>query len=199
MTVSTKQLFFLAIAATLAFPVLAGNYTSINSDIRVGAGTSANDVESVNGSIRIGDQSVVRSVNSVNGSIKIGHDVTIERGIEGVNGSISLDSGSQVGDGIETVNGKIELQGTQVAGDIDTINGAILLLDGTVIAGNVKVREPKGWGWNNKRNKPVKVEIGKDVTVHGDLIFEHAVELRVHASASYGNVVGDQVTVIDVE
>ena len=103
-----------------------------------------------------------------------------------------------MGEGVETVNGKIELHGTHVAGDIDTVNGGISLLDGTVVAGNVIVSEPQGWGWGNKRRKPVKVEIGQDVQVHGDLIFEHAVELRVHESARYGEIVGDKVTVTDL-
>ncbi|HKJ16553.1 MAG TPA: hypothetical protein VJ984_04325 [Xanthomonadales bacterium] len=199
MWVSIKKLAVLTIAAGMAFPVIAGDYTSINSDVRVGAGSSADNVQSVNGSIRIGDEAVVRSVNSVNGSIKIGRGVTVERRIEAVNGAISLDSGSQVGEGVESVNGTIELQGTHVAGDIDTINGGIRLLDGTVIAGNVKVRKPNNWGWNNKRSKPVKVEIGQDVQVHGNLVFEHAVELRVHESATYGDIVGDEVTLIDIE
>lgn len=198
MRVSIKQLAVLVIVATIAFPVMAGGYNSVNSDIRIGAGTSTDDVESVNGSIRIGDQSVVRSVSSVNGAIKIGQDVTVERGIEAVNGSINLKSGGQVGEDVETVNGSIELQGVHVAGDIDTVNGGIVLDNGTVIAGNVTVHKPKSKGWSFGRKKPVKVEIGENVEVLGDLIFEHAVELRVHPSATHGEIIGDDVTVIDI-
>lgn len=184
--------------ATIALPVLAGGYSTINESIRIGENNAAGDVESVNGSIRIGSDSVVRSVNSVNGSINVGKNVTIERGVESVNGAISLDSGSQVGDDVETVNGGIDLQGTHVAGDIDTVNGSIALLDGTVVTGHIKVHKPDGWGWNNRRNKPVKVEIGENVEVLGDLIFEHEVELRVHPSATYGEIIGDEVTVINL-
>ena len=199
MRISIKQLAALAIAATMAFPVIAGDYSSVNSAIRVGAGTSADDVDSVNGSIRIGDDSFVRSVNSVNGAITIGENVTIERRVEAVNGSISLEAGSQVGGGIETVNGTIELEGTHVAGDIETINGGVQLFDGTVIAGNVIVKEPKSRGWSFGRKKPVKVELGRDVEVQGDLVFEHAVELRVHDSATHGEIIGDDVKVINIK
>ena len=51
---------------------------------------------------------------------------------------------------------------------------------------------PKGWNMNRNR-KPVQVEIGQDVVVHGDLIFEHAVELKLHETARVGKIIGEYV------
>ncbi|MDX1461090.1 MAG: hypothetical protein R3348_08545, partial [Xanthomonadales bacterium] len=85
-----------------------------------------------------------------------------------------------------------------VAGDVNTINGGISLLDGTVVAGDVVVRKPKRVGWKFGRKKPIPVEIGGDAEVHGKLIFEQAVELRVHPGATYGEVIGGEVTVVEL-
>ena len=60
------------------------------------------------------------------------------------------------------------------------------------MSGNVVVRKSKGWS-SNKRRKPVRVEIGRDVVIHGDLIFEHAVELNLHDTARVGEIIGDDV------
>lgn len=198
MKLSLKHLAAMAISVAITLPVLASadeDYTTVNKSVRVDSGTSAGKVGSVNGSIRVGSDSVVRSVESVNGAIDISEGVKVEKNVKAVNGSIGLGSGSEVGGGVETVNGGIKLEDTTVAGDIETVNGSIRLLDGTVVEGNVAVRKP--WGWSSGRNKPVKVEIGENVRVYGDLIFEHPVELRIHDSASVGEVIGDEVTVIE--
>ena len=60
------------------------------------------------------------------------------------------------------------------------------------VSSNVMVRESKGWIMN-KRRKPVHVEIGQDVVVHGDLIFESAVELKLHDSANVGEIISEYV------
>ena len=69
------------------------------------------------------------------------------------------------------------------------------MLKGSEVVGNVVVQKSNGWS-SNKRRKPVKVEIGENVQVHGDLIFEHAVELKLHDSATVGEIIGDEVTII---
>ena len=40
------------------------------------------------------------------------------------------------------------------------------------------------------------MEIGQDVVVHGDLIFEHAVELKLHDTARVGEIIGDDVEMV---
>lgn len=194
-----KFLTVMTLAVLMALPAMViaeSNHSTVNKGIRIDDDSIAGKVDSVNGSIRIGANSAVKSVDSVNGSIKLGNDVRVEGDIDAVNGSITLESGCEVDGNVETVNGGIRLQNTSVTGDIETVNGGIRLLDGTEVVGNVVVRKPGGWNFS-KRNKPVKVQIGENVQVHGDLIFQHAVELELHSSATVGEIIGDDVTIVE--
>jgi DUF4097 and DUF4098 domain-containing protein YvlB len=193
MKTSIKYLTTAALAAFIALPAMAGSYSTVNSSINLDENTSTGDVDSVNGSIRIGAGSVVGSVGSVNGSIKLGNNVTVDGEIKAVNGAITLQPGCDVDGNVETVNGGIKMESTRVAGDVETVNGGLQILDGSELQGNVVVRKPGGWTFN-KRRKPIRVEIGSDVVVHGDLVFEQPVELRLHDSARVGEIIGDEVT-----
>jgi len=198
MKISFKFLTAAVLAVLIVLPAVAeagGSHSTVNKSIRIDDNSTTGDVDSVNGSIRIGANSFVKSVESVNGSIKIGNDVTVDMGVDAVNGSITLQAGCEVGGDVESVNGSIRLQNTRVAGDVETINGQTRILEGSEVSGNVVVRKPRGWSIN-KRRQPVRVEIGKDVLVHGDLIFEHAVELTIHDTAKVGEIIGDEVTII---
>lgn len=198
MKVYFKFLTIVAMAFLILLPAVtqAGNsHSTVNKSIRINDKSTAGDIDSVNGSIRIGAGASVESVESVNGSIKLAVDVTVDKNVEAVNGSITLAPGCEVGGGVESVNGSIHLDNVLVSSDVETVNGRIRILDGSEIAGNVLVHKPGGWGFNH-RNKPVHVEIGKDVVVHGDLIFEHAVELELHDSARVGEIIGDDITMV---
>ena len=198
MKVSFRYITAIALAFMVALPAVAtaeGKLSTVNKSIRIDDNSTIGNVDSVNGAIRIGANSVVKSVESVNGAINLGNDVMVERGIEAVNGAITLEPGCEVGGNVETVNGGIRLQNTSVSNDVSTVNGGIRLLKGTEVVGNVVVHKPGGWNFN-KRNRPVKVEIGENVQVHGDLIFEHAVELKLHDSARVGEIIGDEVTIV---
>ena len=195
---SFKFLTAAALAVLIGLPALAvaeGSHNTVNKSIRVDENSTTGNVDSVNGSIRIGANSFAKSVESVNGSVELGNDVTVDRNVEAVNGSIKLKAGCEVGGNVETVNGGIRLQDTRVSGDVETVNGQIRILERSEVSGNVVVRKSKGWGSNNRRN-PVRVEIGKDVLVHGDLIFEHAVELKIHETAKVGEIIGDDVKMV---
>ena len=199
MNIYLKFLTAVALAILISLPVMAaasGSHSTVNKSINIGDNTTTGDVDSVNGSIRIGANSFVNSVDSVNGSIKLGNDVTVEKGIEAVNGSITVEAGSAVGGNVETVNGGIRLEHAMVSGDVETINGQLRILHGSEVAGNVIVREPKGWWNSNNRRKPVRVEIGENVIVRGDLVFEHAVELELHETARVGEIIGDEVEMV---
>ena len=182
------------LAAMPAAAMASGKYSTVNSSINLGDNTKAGDVDSVNGSIRIGANSFVKSVETVNGSIKLGNDVTVDEGVNAVNGSINLQAGCEVGDDVTTVNGGVSLDDTRVAGDVETVNGSLKILDRSEVSGNVVVRKPGGWNFGKR--KPVYVEIGKDVVVRGNLIFEQPVELKLHDSAKVGEIIGDDVTVV---
>jgi len=192
-----KFLTIAALTALIALPATAiasGKYSTVNSSINLGDNTNTGDVSSVNGSIRIGDNSLVKSVDSVNGSIKLGNDVTVDEGVEAVNGTIDFEAGCEVGDDVTTVNGRVSMENTRVAGNVETVNGKLEILDRSEVSGNVVVRKPGGWNFGKR--KPVYVEIGKDVIVHGKLIFEQPVELKLDDSAKVGEIVGDEVTMV---
>lgn len=198
MNVKYRYLITAALAVCIALPAMAvasSKYSTINSSIKIGVNNKAGDLDSVNGSITVGDGSSVGSMDTVNGSIKVGDDVTVDGDIESVNGAITLRPGCEVGGHIETVNGGVRMENTKVAGDIETVNGGLKILEGSEVTGNIVVRKPGGWSWGGKR-KPVRVEIGENVVVHGDLVFEHAVELRLHDSAKVGEIIGDEVEII---
>ena len=198
MNIYLKFLTAVTVAALMVLPamtVASDSHSTVNKGIRIDDGSTAGDVDSVNGSIRIGAGSFVESVDSVNGSIKLGNDVTVDKGVDAVNGAITLAAGCEVGGNVETVNGGIKIENTRVAGDVETINGQLRILQGSEVSGNVLVRKPNGWS-SNKWRKPVKVEIGQDVIIHGDLIFEHAVELDLHESARVGEIIGEKVELV---
>lgn len=194
---SFKLLAAAALAVVMVLPAMANdNVSSVNKSVRIDENSTKGNIDSVNGSIRIGANSIVKSVESVNGSIDLDHNVSVDRDVEAVNGSVTLNSGDEVGGNVETVNGSIRLHGTSVAGDVETVNGQIRIVEASEVFGNVLVREPKGWN-HNKRNKPVYVEIGENVIVHGNLVFEHAVELKLHETARVGEIIGEKVTMVD--
>ena len=194
-----KYLIVAVLTTLIALPAMAGvsgSYSTLNKSITLGDNAMAGSIDSVNGSIRIGANSFVGSVESVNGAIILGNDVTVDGSVEAVNGTIMLEPGCEVGERIETVNGAIHMENTRVAGDVETVNGSIRILDRSEVSGNVLVRKPGGWVASH-RQKPLQVEIGQDVVVHGNLVFEHAVELRLHETARVGEIIGDEVTMID--
>jgi hypothetical protein len=175
-----KVLTAAALAALIALPSVAG---------------ASGSYSTVNKSIKLGDNVTTGDVDSVNGSIKLGNNVAVEGSVDAVNGAITLQPGCEVGGRVETVNGGIKMENTRVAGDVETVNGQLRILNGSEVSGNVVVRESKSWSMN-KRSKPVHVEIGQDVVVHGDLIFESAVELKLHDTANVGEIIGDEVKIV---
>ena len=183
------------LAAVPSVAMASDKFSTLNSSINVPDSTTTGDVDSLNGSIRIGANSFVKSVQSLNGAIRLGNDVTVDEGVEAVNGGITIEAGCEVGGSVETINGRVSLENTRVAGDVETVNGKLEILNGSEVAGNVIVRRPGGWNFS-KRNKPVYVEIGKDVVVRGNLIFEQPVELKLHDSAKVGEIIGDEVTMV---
>jgi predicted acyltransferase (DUF342 family) len=192
-----RMVYTAVMAATLVMPAMAmaaEDHSTVNKSIKIGMDAVVGDVESVNGSVRIGDGSSVNSVETVNGSIKIGSGVGISHDISAVNGAISLHQGCEVGGNIETVNGGITLERTLVSGGVETVNGQISILDGSEINGDVVVRQNKGWSLGKR--KPVPVEIGENVVVHGNLVFKQPVRLRLHESARVGEIIGDEVEML---
>ena len=198
MNIFFKFLIAVTFAVLMVSPLVAsasGSHSTVNKSIKIDENTTTGDVDSVNGSISIGSNSSVYSVESVNGSIKLESDVTVDKGVDAVNGGVILKAGCEVGGNVETVNGGIRLENAWVSGDVETVNGQLRILNGSEVSGDVVVRKSNGWG-KNKRRKPVHVEIGENVVVHGNLIFEHAVELKLHETARVGEIIGDEVNMV---
>ena len=198
MKIYFKFLSAVTLAVLIILPAVAmasGSHSTVNKSISIDDNSTTGDVDSVNGSIRIGSNSFVDSVESVNGSIKLGNDVTVDRGIDAVNGSITLQPGCEVGGNVESINGGIRMENARIAGDVETINGQLRILNGSEVSGNVVIRKSKGWNLH-KRSKPIRVEIGQDVIVHGDMIFEQPVELKLHDTARVGEIIGDKVKMV---
>ena len=170
--------------------VISGSLKTVNGSIRVAENVTLEDAETVNGTIRIAAGSSAAGISSVNGSIRLGENVTVGGEIEVVNGKISLDTGTKVADGVSNVNGEIELNGAEVGGNLSTVNGDVTLTHGSILRGDLLVEEPRGWGSQSGRRKPIVI-IGPDSRVLGRLVLEREVELYLHDSAEVGGVSGE--------
>ena len=123
---------------TLLSIVLLGGCFSINSDISLGDGETADrSLNTVNGSITIGSDATVNgSARTVNGSISVGRNSSVEH-VETVNGKISLAEGVTAAS-LEDVNGNLQIgAGARVAGDAETVNGRIVLASESTVEGRV--------------------------------------------------------------
>ncbi len=155
----------------LAFPA----QSSVNKDVRVSDGATADGASSVNGSVTVGSNATVTGrVSTVNGTIRVGNDTVIERAetvngsikigsnvransIETVNGSIRVDANSTVDGDVSAVNGGISLeQGASVADDLSNVNGDIEL-SGALVGGDVQTTSGD-------------VEVMDSSVIRGDLI-----------------------------
>jgi hypothetical protein len=184
-----------------------GSLESVNGGITVREGAVVRSAETVNGGITIADRARVGSAETVNGGISLGEGASAGS-LEAVNGGISLDVKASVDGDVETVNGGIRLKrGARVGGDVETVNGGISLTaaevvgrlvtthgditleDGSAVRGGILVEKPNSSWWNGNNRKP-RVVIGPNSVVGGSLVFEHPVELFVHASAKIGPVTG---------
>mgnify|MGYP001150789112 CR=1 FL=1 len=187
-----------------------GDLSTINGSVRVGVGSRLNgNAETVNGSVRIGDQATLEDAETVNGSISIGNDVVLQNA-DAINGSISTGTGVSASGSLDTVNGKIEVGAGSViekglysvngsiivngaeVGRISTVTGNITLQPNSRVNGEVLVEQNRGFGGD--RDGTVEVTIGANSTVVGPLRFERDVILRIHESATVGEIIGAEPT-----
>jgi len=182
----------------------SGNLTTVNGSIRVGSNASVDgDLMTVNGSVTIGDQSEVDDVETINGRVALGAGVTAGS-IEAVNGAIELGAGSKIEGSVDSVNGQVSVAADgSVAGKVSSVNGKIvlsgasagslenyaggmLLEAGSRVLGELRVKRPR----SEDSDEPVLVEIHADCEVVGPLRFDRPVVLRIHESATVGEIVG---------
>lgn len=168
----------------------AGALETVNGSIRIGASATVRDAETVNGSITVDSNARTGSLETVNGSVRLGETVAVDGGIETVNGSVYVGRKGRVDGDVETVNGAIGLVDADLAGGIETVNGDTTVGAGSHVAGGIRYTKPTGnWNrWQAKR-KP-RVIVGPNARVDGALVFEHPVDLYVHATARTGAITG---------
>jgi len=94
---------------------------------------------------------------------------------------------------VRTVNGAITLDKAVVKGEVVITAGTIDTGAGSKI-GAIRVEESSGYS-DGKKRKPV-VTVGPNTTV-GPIIFEREGELRVHRTATVGEVTGVKATVFE--
>jgi DUF4097 and DUF4098 domain-containing protein YvlB len=171
-----------------------GTLSTVNGNVRVGRGATADKAKTVNGSIEIEDDARVGTASTVNGSLRVGAGAAINESAATVNGEVKLRARSRVGGDVSSVNGELDLEGAEVAGKLITRSGDIELSDGARVRGGIHVqkRNDSGWSWGQK--DPIKVHVCGTCVVDGELRFDQPVELRVDEGGKIGAVVGEQVT-----
>lgn len=157
----------------LSFPAVG----SINKNITIEDGATADGASSVNGSITVGDNAnVTAKITTVNGAIRIGDGATI-RNAGTVNGSVRIGSGVQADD-VETVNGGIRMRdNVQINGAVSAVNGSVEVGQGSRIArdlsnvnGDIELSGSQVGGDVSTVSGDVEVMDGSIIS--GDLIIE---------------------------
>jgi DUF4097 and DUF4098 domain-containing protein YvlB len=162
-----------------------GNARTVNGSVSIGAGSRVEHVETVNGKVTLGRGATAASLEDVNGNLEIGPGAQVTGNAETVNGRILLGPEAVVDGTVEAVNGQIRLEGA-TAGSLVNINGGMVLEEGSRVLGELRVNKPRGSGVDGK----VLVEIHADCEVAGPLVFERPVTLRIHRSATVGEIRG---------
>lgn len=159
----------------------ADDLSSVNGDIRVGEGATADDIESVNGDIRLDEGSTVENIENVNGDIHIAKNARVTESIESVNGSIELHNASVAGN-VEMVNGELELTASTITRDVEVVNADITLDGKSQVMGDVTVHKTK-----HGQHTPT-ITLAAGARIHGSLILERKVNLRIDPDASVGEI-----------
>lgn len=184
----------ISVAAGSAF----GDVSSVNGSIRLADNAIATRVKTVNGSITLGASASAESLRTVNGSIHVGAGGRVSDEVSAVNGAILLANKADVVGSLTNVNGRIVLDAAHVGDGIQTQNGNIEIGAGSRVEGGIHVKESRckqgvlGW-LSNCDDRILRVVIGPDVVVQGELEFEREVELYVSTRAKIGPVSGAQV------
>lgn len=146
---------------------IAGSIETVNGKIDLERGVRAGSVSTVNGSISVGDAAeIAGAAETVNGQIVVGAEATVERLVSSVNGQIRVEGGT--------------------VGGLENAEGGIVVGPGSRVLGELRIVRQRG----SNRDKPLMVEIHADAEVAGPLRFEREVRLRIHESATVGEIRG---------
>jgi cytoskeletal protein CcmA (bactofilin family) len=171
----------------------AGDATTVNGSVEIGANAVAKHVESVNGGITLREHATADSTQTVNGSTRLEQGARVARNVELVNGGISLAKGADVSGHLSNVNGSIALEAAHVGGGIETTTGDIDIGANSRVEGGILVNKSnEGWVSFSSPKIP-RVVIGPGAVVKGTLRFEREVKLYVSDHATIGAVQGATV------
>lgn len=163
-----------------------GDADTVNGRVSIGRGSTVEgEVSTVNGKIELAEGARAVAVSGVNGTISIGPGAEIEGSVQAVNGRIVVGADAVVGGKVESVNGQIRLDGA-TAGSVQIVSGGIVLEQGSRVLGELRVKKPR----LGSAEEPVTVIIYADCEVGGPLVFERPVSLRIHESATVGEIQG---------
>ena len=188
----------------------AGDVSTTNGSIHIGARASVADVHSVNGGITVEDGASATSVETVNGGIHLQRDVRINGAVSTVNGavqlnaaraasvttvngSVTLDPSADVSGRVTTVNGAVHVNASHVGGGIETVAHDIDIGADSRVEGGILVRKrEESWirQWFPEHNLPPRIVIGPGAVVTGTLRFQCPVKLYVSDHARIGAVEG---------
>lgn len=163
-----------------------GAVKSVNGAVRLGTGVRARSVATTNGALEIGaNSSISGNVATVNGRLRLAEAVVVHGSASTRNGMLSIAADSRVSRKVSTGNGALRVVRAEV-GEVEVGAGRLELLDGTRVRGNVTVLPSR----RASTSQPPTVEIGANTVVEGSLIFERPVRLRIHQSATVGEILG---------
>ena len=167
--------------------------STVNGNVRVGRGATADHAKTVNGEIEVEEQRQDSAKwSTVNGSLDIGEDVAIAaQCFDGQWRRRARQAHARRRRRVDGVTARSRSMAREVGGQIVTRNGDIDLTDGARVRGGIHVKKNNGsnWGWG--KDEPLKVHICSTCVVDGELRFDRPVELRVDDGAKIGKVIGD--------
>ncbi|MBS3744260.1 MAG: hypothetical protein KGY48_07935 [Wenzhouxiangellaceae bacterium] len=173
--------------------VVEGSVKTVNGSVTAGnASKIAGSIETVNGKIALERDVQAESARTVNGSIAIGEGARLADGAETVNGQIVVAADARVEDTVSSVNGQIRIQGGTV-GALKNSEGGIVVEQDSRVLGELRIVRAR----DSRRDKPLMVEIHAGAEVIGPLIFERDVRLRIHETATVGEIQGAEPEYFD--
>lgn len=172
--------------------IVNGDAGTVNGSIIIGSSSIVGQLETVNGKVTLGSGARAESIGAVNGSVEVGTEAEVAGQVDTVNGRVLVMSGAVVGEQVGSVNGQIRLEGATV-GSLRNVRGGMVLEAGSRVLGELRVAKGRGTGDDD----PVLVEIHADSEVLGPLVFERPVRLRIHESATVGEIRGAEPEYFD--
>jgi hypothetical protein len=147
----------------------------------------AHAVRAVRGNVALADGAFAKGLAIVHGSIAAGEQVTISGDVRVLEGKASMQRGSHITGSLTAVYGDIELAGVRVDSDVQVFCSRLNIAGGE-IAGEIKVE--RRWMARVKCDTPNELTVGPHAQIHSLVALDPHTRLRVHRTASIGQIHG---------